>query len=127
STEVDEELEPEGAVVAPEPAGVVVEEDELAPAGARGFSDLLQPAITAAPNARETARANVESFMGPPWLGYRKEAARIGPRILRSHPRCLIFHRRRRVGALRPRLVAVTLEIALLVGMLGVDLALRRV
>ena len=90
SIEVDEELEPEGAagaavvpeaeledegalgeVVAPEPEGeVVVDDEELAPAGARdGVSDLLQPAISAPPNARETARARVENFMGPPWLG----------------------------------------------------------
>jgi hypothetical protein len=112
STEVDEELEPDGGVlddegaavvpeaeledepgvalgevVAPEPEGVVVDEDELDPAGPRvGLSDLLQPAIIAPPNARETASASVESFIWPPWLGYRKEAARIGPRILRSNP-----------------------------------------
>jgi hypothetical protein len=70
----------------PQPDGEVVEDEELAPAGAREVSDLLQPAIMAPPNARDTARANVESFMGPPWLGYEREAARIGPRILRSHP-----------------------------------------
>lgn len=87
SIEVDEELEPEGAgaavvpeaeleelggVVAPEPDGVVTDVDELDPAGPRaGASDLLQPAISAPPNARETARARVETFMGPPWVGVR--------------------------------------------------------
>jgi hypothetical protein len=107
SIEVDEELEPGavlgavvvpeaeledepgavlGAVVAPEPDGEVVDEDEVEPAGVReALSDLLQPLITAAPNARVTARARVETFMGPPWLGYGKEGARIGPRMLRSH------------------------------------------
>jgi hypothetical protein len=59
-----------GEVVAPEPEGEVVE-DEVEPAGAReALSDLLQPAINAPPNARETARARVETFMWPPWLGY---------------------------------------------------------
>ena len=92
SIEVDEELEPEGAVllagalvvpeaefedepgalVAPEPDGEVVVEDEDAPAGARpALSPLSQPASAAAPNAREIERAKVESFMRPPWLGYR--------------------------------------------------------
>jgi hypothetical protein len=108
STDVDEELEPEGVegeavvpeaeleeegevlgeLVAPEPEGVVAD-DELDPAGPREappLSDLLQPAIIAPPNAREIARARVETFMWPPWLGYGKEAARIGPRILRSNP-----------------------------------------
>ena len=80
------DMEPE-PVVAPEPEGVVELEDD-APLGAfePALSDLLQPAIIAPPNARETARARVESFIWPPWLGYGVEAARIGPRILRSHP-----------------------------------------
>jgi hypothetical protein len=108
SIEVDEELEPEGVegeavvpeaeledegavlgeLVAPEPDGLVVEDDDVEPAGARDapLSVLLQPAIIAPPNAREIARARVETFMWPPWLGYGKEAARIGPRILRSNP-----------------------------------------
>jgi hypothetical protein len=81
------ELEDEpGVLVEPEPEGVVALEEE-APAGAfEPVSALLQPAIIAPPNARETARARVENFMGPPWLGYGKEAARIGPGMLRSHP-----------------------------------------
>jgi hypothetical protein len=161
STEVDEELEPEGVAledgelddgelvvpeaeleelgavlgeeVAPEPDGEVVDEDEDEPAGAREappLSALLQPLITAAPNARETARARVENFMGPPWLGYGKEAARIGPQILRSHLAAGIswsLHRRRRVRALRPGLVAAVLEVAVLRSVLRIDLTLRRV
>lgn len=83
------DMEPEelGEVVEPEPEGVV-ELEEDAPLGALdpALSDLPQPAIIAPPNARETARARVENFIWPPWLGYRKEAARIGPRILRNHP-----------------------------------------
>jgi hypothetical protein len=92
SIEVDEELEPEGAavfagalvvpeaeledepgaLVAPEPDGEVVVEDEDAPAGARVLLSVLsQPARAAAPNASEIERAKVESFMRPPWLGYR--------------------------------------------------------
>jgi hypothetical protein len=88
SVELDEELEPEGVeddgeavvpeaeledegevlgeVVAPEPDGVVADEDELEPAGPRAappLSDLLQPAIMAPPNATEIARASVETFM----------------------------------------------------------------
>ncbi|HWI35735.1 MAG TPA: hypothetical protein VNU64_04715 [Burkholderiales bacterium] len=124
--EPDVELEDEPGVVAPEPEGVVALEDD-APLGALEppLSDLLQPAIIAPPNARETARARVETFIGPPWLGYGVKAARIGPRILRSHPRRLVFRRRRRVRALRPGLVAALLEVAVLVRMLRIDLPLR--
>lgn len=69
--EPDIELEEPG-VVAPEPDGEVVEDEDDAPAGALEppLSALLQPAIIAPPNARETARARVESFIWPPWLGY---------------------------------------------------------
>jgi hypothetical protein len=84
SIDVDEELEPEGAalgdvldeelddggVVEPAPDGVVVLDELDAPEGARLLSVRSQPASTAAPNAMETARARVENFMGPPWLGY---------------------------------------------------------
>ena len=68
--EPDMEPEPE-PVVAPEPEGVV-ELEEDAPLGDfdPALSDLPQPAIMAPPNARETARARVESFIWPPWLGY---------------------------------------------------------
>lgn len=100
SIEVDEELEPEGAVLVlgvpladedDEPDGEVLgaavvplaDEDELgavlgevvAPEGALVVEELedalsarSHPASTAAPNARETARANVENFM---WCGLR--------------------------------------------------------
>lgn len=124
SIEVDEELEPapEGAAVEPEGAVVL---DELDDAGARSRLLSPQPARTAAPNVIETATAMVESFMWPPWLGYRKEAARIGPRLLRLYPCRLVFHRGRRVRALRPGLVAALLEVAMLVGVLRIDLALH--
>jgi hypothetical protein len=102
STEGDEELEPDGAAlglaVVPladdeelgelggvvEPDGEVVLEELEAPEGAR-FSPRSQPASTAAPNARDTASANVETLMWPPWLGYEIKSARIGPRMLRSY------------------------------------------
>jgi hypothetical protein len=70
----DEELEPEGdgVVVAPEP------ELEEEPAGRSGPRS--QPAIRAAPSARETATARFENFMWPPWLGYQEGRARSEPR-----------------------------------------------
>lgn len=75
STEVDDELEPEleGAVLgaAVEPDGEVVLDELDAPAGARLLFALSPHAVrAAAPNARETASARVETFMWPPWLGY---------------------------------------------------------
>jgi hypothetical protein len=63
STEVDEELEPDGAVVLPD--GAVVDDDEELRSGARSHA-----LISAAPNTMETATAIVESLMRPPWLGY---------------------------------------------------------
>ncbi len=121
STEVDEELEPEGGVVVlvlgepaaeddEEPEGEVLgeavvplaDDEELGavlgevvePDGAvvveeleDAFSPRSHPASTAAPNAKETASANVENLMGPPWLGYAVQSARIGPRMLRSYRR----------------------------------------
>jgi hypothetical protein len=81
SIEVDEELEPDGAVlgelvvppaddedeppgVAVEPEGAVVDEleERSAPRSHAAISD--------APSARETATARVDILMGPPWLGY---------------------------------------------------------
>ena len=113
SVELDEELEPDGAgaavvpeaefeelgevlgeVVAPEPDGEVVDEDEDPPAGAREappLSDLLQPLITAAPNARETARARVENFMGPPWLGYGNTGSKDRAANITKPPGCRCF------------------------------------
>lgn len=80
SIEVDEELEPEGAVLG---AAVVPLADEDEPEG-----DVVAPdgevvdeldersaarshaVISVAPSARETATAIVDILMGPPWLGY---------------------------------------------------------
>ena len=67
--EADEDDEPDGAAV--EPDGEVVLEELEAPDGARLLSLRSQPVRAAAPNARETARARVETFMWPPWLGYK--------------------------------------------------------
>jgi hypothetical protein len=97
SIEVDEELEPEGAVLgaavvppaddeddepgaAVEPEGAVVEDELEARSGARSHA-----AINDAPSARETATAMVESLMWPPWLGYRGSSKdRAG--IVKSQP-----------------------------------------
>jgi hypothetical protein len=122
------DIEPE-PVVEPEPDGEVVE-DEDAPLGdlPPAVSDLLQPAIIAPPNARETASASVESFIWPPWLGYGKEAARIGPRIYEAtRLPGISLPVRRGFGALRPRLVAALLEVAVLRGGFRVHLPLLRV
>jgi hypothetical protein len=125
------ELEDEpGVVVEPEPEGVVALEEE-APAGARApVSDLLQPAIIAPPNARETARARVENFMGPPWLGYGKRGSKDRAGNVTQPPCCRSFRllrRRRGIRALRPGLVAALLEVAMLRGRLRIDLSLLRV
>jgi hypothetical protein len=79
-TEPDVELEPDGGVV-----GVVVaplpeveDEDERSAAGRSGPRS--QPPIRVAPSARETATANVENFMRPPWLGTQEGRARYEPR-----------------------------------------------
>jgi hypothetical protein len=70
----DEDAEPDGEVL-----GDVVE-----PLGLRSLLR-LQPVTTAVPSARVTARANVESLMRPPWLSYKLQRARIGPKVLRRH------------------------------------------
>ena len=70
----DEDAEPDGEVLGEveleepdaEPEGDVVEEP-VAPAGPRSLLR-LQPVTSAAPSAREIARASVETFMEPPWL-----------------------------------------------------------
>ena len=68
----DEELEPDGEVVAPD--GEVADElEERSAPRSHAVSSV-------APSARETATATVDILMGPPWLGYWKEGARIGPR-----------------------------------------------
>ena len=74
----DEDVEPDGAVVAPD--GEVVE-DELERSAARSHA-----VISVAPSASETATARVETLMWPPWLGYWKTGANIGPRLL-NHQR----------------------------------------
>jgi hypothetical protein len=81
SIEVDEELELGGVVVPPADDEGAVVEDELERSAARSHA-----VISDAPSARETATAIVESLMGPPWLGYKRKRARIGPRLLRRHP-----------------------------------------
>ena len=84
SIEVDEELEPDGAVL-----GVLVvppaddEDDEpgaaVEPEGAvddeldERSAPRSHAVISDAPSARETATAMVESLMWPPWLGYRNK------------------------------------------------------
>jgi hypothetical protein len=160
SIEVDEELEPEGAVLlgaavvplADEELdgvlGVAVvpladEEDEpgvavVAPDGAVVEDELDERSvprshavISVAPSARETATAIVENLMWPPWLGYWETRANIEPRLLNHHQINVsgssVPCRRLRVARLRTFTVLVRLEVALLVGVLGVDLALRRV
>ena len=82
SIEVEDELEPDGAVlgvavvpladedeapgvaVAPD-AGEVVDEELEERSAPRSHA-----AINEAPSAKETATAIVESLMWPPWLGY---------------------------------------------------------
>jgi hypothetical protein len=93
STDVEDELEPEGAVLGVEAVPPADDEDE--PEGAavepEGAVELelearslvrSQAAINEAPSARDTATAIVESLMRPPWLGYKYWAANIGPRLL---------------------------------------------
>ena len=121
---LDDDDEPEGDVV--EPEGEV---DELEPEPPRSHA-----VISDAPSARETATASVESLMWPPWLGYEKQGARIGPSSLFRNRETagagtvpLVLHGGLRVAALGTRAVAATLEVAMLVGLFRVDLALNRV
>ncbi|HZE62021.1 MAG TPA: hypothetical protein VE085_15890 [Burkholderiales bacterium] len=141
SIEVDEELEPEGAVlgaaVVPladedEPEGDVVApdgevEDELEERSA----PRSHAVISVAPSARETATAIVDILMGPPWLGYWCKGARIGPRLLNDHPTSVsaasALHRRLGVAGFRAGVIAALLKVAVLIGLLRIDLALRRV
>ncbi len=82
SIEVDEELEPEGAVLGAAVVPLADEDDEpgavVAPDGEVVDEELDERSaprshavISVAPSARETATAIVDSLMGPPWLGYR--------------------------------------------------------
>ena len=94
SIAVDEELEPDGAVLGAAVVPLADEDDEpegvalVAPDGevAERSAPRSHAVISVAPSARETATAMVESLMWPPWLGYIYEAARIGPRLLNHHP-----------------------------------------
>jgi len=120
----DEDEERGVAVVAPD--GAVVEDELEVRSAPRSHA-----VISVAPSARETATAIVDILMRPPWLVYCKAGANIGPRLLNHHrfnvsdPSVL----RRRLGVARSRTLAVfvRLEVALLVGVLGIDLPLRRV
>ena len=95
SIEVEDELEPEGAVlgaavvpladedeepgVAVEPDGEVVEDELEERSAPRSHA-----VISVAPRAIETATASVDILMGPPWLGYWKRGANIGPLVSSS-------------------------------------------
>lgn len=119
----DEDVEPDGAVVAPD--GEVVA-DELERSAARSHA-----VISVAPSARETTTAIVDILMGPPWLGYWETGANIGPRLLNHHRFNVssesVLRRRLRVTRARTIGVLVRLEVALLLGVLRIDLSLRRV
>jgi len=138
SIEVDEELELGGVAVVPpaddeddEPGAVVAPEGAVEDELDERSAPRSHAVISDAPSARETAIAIVDNLMWPPWLGYRKKAARIGPRLLRLHPRRVsaasVPHSGFCVTAQRAGAVAAALKIALLVGVLRIDLALDRV
>jgi len=92
------ELPPEGELDEVEPevddGGVVDEgEDELLLLPLVPLPALPPPLSwpqAARPKAMATANAIVESFMGPPWLGIRKKAAKNGPGVnpLNSEGQC---------------------------------------
>jgi len=68
----DEDAEPEGELVEPEGEVVVLRDAARSP--------VLSHAVSRTePRATETATAIGVNLMGPPWLGYRNKAARIGP------------------------------------------------
>ena len=99
SIEVEDELEPEGAVLGAAVVPLADEEDE--PEGAL-LGEVVAPdgevdeeldersaprshaVISVAPRAIETATASVDILMGPPWLGYWKRGANIGPLVSSS-------------------------------------------
>jgi len=81
SIEVDEELEPEGAVLGAAVVPLADEDEEpgvavVAPDGEvvdeldERSAARSHAAISDAPSARETATAIVDILMRPPWLGY---------------------------------------------------------
>ena len=109
SIEVEDELEPDGdvlgAAVVPladeddEPEGallgdVVAPEGEVADELEERSAPRSHAVISVAPSAIETATARVDILMGPPWLGYWKAGANIGPRVLNHHR----INRQRRVS-----------------------------
>ena len=125
SIEVEDELEPEGALLGEvvAPAGEVADElDERS-------APRSHAVISVAPSARETATAIVDILMGPPWLGYWKTGANIGPRLLNHHRfkvSAASVLGRLRVARLGTRAVIVRTKIATLRGVLRIDLTLRR-
>jgi hypothetical protein len=146
SIEVEDELEPDGdvlgAAVVPladeddEPEGallgdVVAPEGEVADELEERSAPRSHAVISVAPSAIETATARVDILMGPPWLGYWKAGANIGPRVLNHHRINVsgesVAGRRLRITRAGTFCVLVRLKIALLVGMLRVDLPLRGV
>jgi hypothetical protein len=115
STEVDDELEPDGEVLGVLGELVEPDEDDADPEGAVVAPDdgvrseplRLQPVTSAVPSAKVTARAIVETFMRPPWFGGTRElAANIGPAVLNLYPRSVTCFLRgaglRRSSARRP-------------------------
>jgi len=130
----DEDAEPDGEALGEveleepdaEPEGDV--EEPVEPAGPRSLLR-LQPVTSAAPSAREIARASVETFMEPPWLNdsdavSKDRAANVTQLSPRPIPWCslAVGDARCRVRATRPRAVALHLEVALLVAVVRVDL-----
>jgi hypothetical protein len=97
--EAEPELDLDGSVAELLPLAGALDEDELEPELEGGvdegvelllelplvpplLGDLVVPLSwpqAARPKAMATATARVESFMCPPWLGYRKKAAKNGP------------------------------------------------
>jgi hypothetical protein len=82
--ELDDELGELGLDEAPLDGddGEVLGEDDVLELDEPGVDEVLlvSPRSHAArPNTRATAAARMESFMGPPWLGYQKKAANCAP------------------------------------------------
>jgi len=137
SIEVDEELEPDGAVLGAAVVPLADEDEEpgavVAPDGEVVDEELVERSaprshavISVAPSARETATAIVDNLMWPPWLGYWKAVANIEPRLL-NHHRFNVSAAPVLWSVLCRRLRVVRLEVALLRAVLGIDLPLRRV
>jgi hypothetical protein len=124
----DEDDEPEGDVVEPEGEVLLL----LAPLGRSPLR--LQPVTTAVPSARVTARARVESLMGPPWVKLQNSVSKdraviVTPPSNTAYAGCQfsVLHGGLRVAALRTGPIAAVLEIAMLIRVLRVYLSLYRV